>query len=106
MTDEELDKNLLERYKRREALIREITILQTNLRKAGVGLATLGSKLNADPEDVKPSVRENTFELNTEKSIYVDWDGLRRSLAEYHDAIRELEGINNDLNPNLIRIDV
>ena len=64
MTEEERATAVLANIRRRDELRRDIEILVNELKQAGRDIERFGRALSHNPSNVRPSVREHSFEYS------------------------------------------
>ena len=101
MTEEERATAVLANIRRRDELLRDIQILEQQLKKAGPGIERLGRDLSGNPSSVRQSVREHAFELSGGVSITLHFDEVKRAVVELQQAHDELFSVNAVLEPGI-----
>ena len=101
MTDAERAEAVLENIRSREKLARDIQILEQKLRQAGGHIESLGRALSENPANVRLSIRENAFKLSGGVSITLNYDEVRRMVADLTQARNDLFSVNAVLEPRI-----
>ena len=101
MTEEERNAILLADIERRHQLARDIEILENELKQAGRDIERFGRTLSDNPSNVRPSVREHSFEYSTGGAVKVNFEAVRKMVGQLAQARDDLVSANAALEPRI-----